>query len=144
STSSELNALGTITTMDLFKRQQKKQHNERYYLNATKWFTLAWGIIAICFANFATLLDNLIQLVNIIGPIFYGNVLGIFLNAFFCNVVRSSAVIIAAIITQILMSLLYYFTIYQYETGEVILGYMWLNHIGCALVIHLALLFELI
>lgn len=144
STSSELNALGTITTMDLFKRQQKKQHNERYYLNATKWFTLAWGIIAICFANFATLLDNLIQLVNIIGSIFYGNVLGIFLIAFFIKFIRGNAVFIAAIITQILVILLYYFAIYQYDTGEEKLGYMWLNFIGCALVILLALLFEII
>ncbi|WP_417362173.1 sodium:solute symporter [Galbibacter sp.] len=144
STASELNALGTITTMDLFKRQQKEPHSQRYYLNATRWFTLAWGIIAIFFASFATLLDNLIQLVNIIGSIFYGNVLGIFLIAFFIKFIRGNAVFVAAIITQILVILTYYFAIYQYDTGEEKLGYMWLNFIGCALVIILALLFELI
>jgi len=144
STASELNALGTITTMDLFKRQQKKPHSQRYYLNATRWFTFAWGIIAIIFANFATLLDNLIQLVNIIGSIFYGNVLGIFLIAFFIKFIRANAVFVAAIITQVLVILIYYFAIYQYDTGEEKLGYMWLNFIGCALVILLALLFELI
>lgn len=144
STASELNALGTITTMDLFKRQQKRNHSERYYLNATRWFTFAWGIIAIIFANFATLLDNLIQLVNIIGSIFYGNVLGIFLIAFFIKFIRGNAVFFAAIITQVLVILIYYFAIYQYDTGEEKLGYMWLNFIGCALVIILATLFEII
>lgn len=144
STASELNALGTITTIDLFKRQQKKNHSERYYLNATRWFTLSWGIIAIIFANFATLLDNLIQLVNIIGSIFYGNVLGIFLIAFFIKFIRGNAVFFAAIITQILVILIYYFAIYQYDTGEEKLGYMWLNFIGCALIILLALIFEII
>jgi len=144
STSSELNALGTITTMDLFKRQQKGNHSERYYLNATRWFTFGWGIIAIIFANFATLLDNLIQLVNIIGSIFYGNVLGIFLIAFFIKFIRGNAVFFAAILTQILVILVYYFAIYQYDTGEEKLGYMWLNFIGCALVIILAILFEII
>lgn len=144
STASELNALGTITTIDLFKRQQKKNHSERYYLNATRWFTLSWGIIAIIFANFATLLDNLIQLVNIIGSIFYGNVLGIFLIAFFIKFIRGNAVFFAAITTQILVILIYYFAIYQYDTGEEKLGYMWLNFIGCALIILLALIFEII
>lgn len=144
STASELNALGTITTMDLFKRQQKTDHSEAYYLKATRWFTFAWGIIAICFANFATLLDNLIQLVNIIGSIFYGNVLGIFLIAFFIKFIRGNAVFIAAIITQILVILIYYFAIYQYDTGEEKLGYMWLNFIGCALVVVLATIFEIL
>jgi Na+/proline symporter len=144
STASELNALGTITTIDLFKRQQKTDHSEAYYLKVTRWFTLAWGIIAICFANFATLLDNLIQLVNIIGSIFYGNVLGIFLIAFFIKFIRGNAVFIAAIITQIIVILIYYFAIYQYDTGEEKLGYMWLNFIGCALVVVLATIFEIL
>ncbi|WP_417443854.1 sodium:solute symporter family transporter [Joostella sp.] len=144
STASELNALGTITTIDLFKRNNKREHNERYYLNATRWFTLAWGIIAILFANFASLLDNLIQLVNIIGSIFYGNVLGIFLIAFFIKFIRGNAVFISAIITQIAIVLIYYFAIHQYDAGDEKLGYLWLNFIGCAMVIIIAIILELL
>ncbi|MCM5663371.1 sodium:solute symporter [Galbibacter mesophilus] len=144
STASELNALGTITTIDLFRRNQKEEQTDKYFLNATKWFTLAWGIIAILFANFASLLDNLIQLVNIIGSIFYGNVLGIFLIAFFIKFIRGNAVFVSAIVTQIVIILVYYFAIHRYDAGDEKLGYLWLNFIGCALVIFLALLFEIL
>lgn len=78
STASELNALGTITALDLYKRNKKKSLNDRHYVRASKGFTLLWGVIAILIACIANLFDNLIQLVNIIGSIFYGNVLGIF------------------------------------------------------------------
>ena len=142
STASELNALGTITTIDIFKRNQKSDRTN--YLRVTQLFTLLWGIIAILFANYATLLDNLIQLVNIIGSIFYGNVLGIFFIAFFIRFIKGSAVFIAAICTQIIVILTYYYFIYLYPAGEEKLGYIWLNFIGCALVIKLALIFEII
>ncbi len=82
STASELNALGSTTAMDLYKRNIQGR-SPNHYLKASKWFTLLWGVIAICIACVANLFDNLIQLVNIIGSIFYGNVLGIFLLAFF-------------------------------------------------------------
>ncbi|MDG3581862.1 sodium:solute symporter [Galbibacter pacificus] len=144
STASELNALGTITTIDLFRRRQKKERTEKYYLSASRWFTLAWGIIAILFANFASLLDNLIQLVNIIGSIFYGNVLGIFFIAFFIKFIRGNAVFISAIITQIAVILIYYFAIHRYAPGQEKLGYLWLNFIGCAMVIAIAIIFEAI
>ena len=138
STASELNALGTITTIDLFKRNQKKERPEAYYLRASRWFTLAWGILAILFANYGTLFDNLIQLVNIIGSLFYGNVLGIFLLAFFFKFVRGNAVFIAALLTQLLIFFIYYRFIFLEE----VLGYLWLNFIGCVLVILLALILE--
>ncbi|MCX2679326.1 sodium:solute symporter [Galbibacter sp. EGI 63066] len=144
STASELNALGTITTIDLFRRAKKEERNDKYYLNATRWFTLGWGIIAILFANFASLLDNLIQLVNIIGSIFYGNVLGIFLIAFFIKFIRGNAVFLSAIITQFIVILIYYFAIYRYGDGNEKLGYLWLNFIGCAMVILIAIIFETI
>ncbi|MFT6935205.1 MAG: Na+/proline symporter, partial [Maribacter sp.] len=73
STASELNALGTITALDLYKRNHTKEETDQHYVKASKWFTLAWGIVAIAIANVANLFDNLIQLVNIIGSIFYGN-----------------------------------------------------------------------
>ncbi|WP_224484366.1 sodium:solute symporter [Robertkochia aurantiaca] len=142
STASELNALGTITTMDLYKRNRKSEGDETHYLKASKWFTFLWGIIAILFANFGSLVDNLIQLVNIIGSIFYGNVLGIFLIAFFIKFVRGNAVFIAALITQLMVVLTYYYAIHIHGPGEEKLGYLWLNFIGCALVIVIAVLLE--
>src|SRR5690606_34591382 len=133
STSSELNALGTITALDLYKRHNKKEHNERHYLRATKGFTLLWGIVAIAIANVANLFDNLIQLVNIIGSIFYGNVLGIFLLAFFIKFVKGNAVFVAAIITQVIV-------IVGYRLDW--MSYLWLNAFGCLLVILIALILQ--
>lgn len=142
STASELNALGTITALDLYKRNQKKENPSVHYVTTTKWFTLLWGIIAILIANVANLFDNLIQLVNIIGSVFYGNVLGIFLLAFFIRFVKGNAVFYAALLTQLIVFALYYTLIHIYPFGEEKLGYLWLNFIGSALVISIALVFE--
>ena len=133
STASELNALATTTTMDLYKRNQKSEKTESHYLKASKWFTFLWGILAILFACVANLFDNLIQLVNIIGSIFYGNVLGIFLLAFFFKTVRSKAVFTAAIVTQIVVIFGWW---YDW------MPYLWLNFFGCALVIVMALIIQ--
>src|SRR5699024_9515440 len=102
STSSELNALGSTTTIDLYRRNRPGKR-EKHYVAVSRGFTLLWGVIAIIVACSAHLFDNLIQLVNIVGSIFYGNVLGIFLLAFFVRYVKSRAVFIAAIITQIII-----------------------------------------
>ncbi|MFX0557143.1 sodium:solute symporter [Maribacter sp. CXY002] len=142
STASELNALGTITALDLYKRNKKEVRSEKYYVKVSKIFTLIWGIIAILIACIADLFDNLIQLVNIIGSIFYGNVLGIFLLAFFFKFVKGNAVFFAAIITQIIICVIYYNLIHIYPSGEEKLGYLWLNFIGAAMVILIALFFE--
>lgn len=131
STSSELNALGTTTTIDLYKRNQTREKSEEHYVKASKFFTLIWGILAILFACVADLFDNLIQLVNIIGSIFYGNVLGIFLLAFFFRFVKANAVFTAAIITQIIVIFGWYFDW---------MPYLWLNLFGCVLVILIALI----
>ena len=142
STASELNALGTITALDLYKRNQKKTQTDIHYVSASKGFTLLWGIIAILIACFASLFDNLIQLVNIIGSIFYGNVLGIFLLAFFFKFIKGNAVFFAAILTQAVIIVLYYNLIHIYPSGQEKLGYLWLNFIGSALVILTAMIFE--
>ncbi|TDN87901.1 SSS family transporter [Salegentibacter sp. 24] len=134
STASELNALSSTTTIDLYKRSRKTEKPDEHYVKASKWFTLLWGAIAIAFASVANLFDNLIQLVNIIGSIFYGNVLGIFLLAFFIKFVNSNSVFVAAIITQIIIIILFEFDI---------MPYLWLNLVGCLLVITLALFLEL-
>jgi SSS family transporter len=143
STASELNALGTITALDLYKRNKKKQLTEKQYVQISKGFTLLWGIIAILIACIADLFDNLIQLVNIIGSIFYGNVLGIFLLAFFIKFVKGNAVFFAALLTQVIVCVIYYNLIHIYPSGEEKLGYLWLNFIGAALVILIAIIFEL-
>lgn len=142
STASELNALGTISALDLYKRNKKSEVSEKQTVNASKVFTLIWGILAIFIACTASLFDNLIQLVNIIGSIFYGNVLGIFLLAFFFKFVKGNAVFFSALLTQALICVIYYYLIHIYPSGEEKLGYLWLNFIGAALVIFISLVFE--
>jgi len=133
STASELNALGSTTTIDLYKRNVVGTRSEEHFVKMSKLFTLGWGLIAIFFATFANLFDNLIQLVNIIGSIFYGNVLGIFLLAFFITYVKSNAVFIAAIITQFIVVLLWYYDV---------MPYLWLNLAGCFLVMTIAFILQ--
>ncbi|WP_299524541.1 sodium:solute symporter [uncultured Lutibacter sp.] len=134
STASELNALAGTTAIDLYKRNVTVVKSDQHYVTASKWFTLAWGVIAISVACFANLFDNLIQLVNIIGSIFYGNVLGIFLLAFFIKYVKSNAVFVAALITQIIVII---------GWNNDWMPYLWLNLFGCALVMGLAILIQL-
>ena len=135
STASELNALASTTAIDLYKRNVREDKSDGHYVKASKWFTLAWGIIAISVACIANLFDNLIQLVNIIGSIFYGNVLGIFLLAFFIKLVKGNAVFIAALITQALI-----IGIFLLDW----LPYLWLNLLGCALVMGIAIIIQLL
>lgn len=133
STASELNALASTTAIDLYKRNVTTPREEAHYVKMSKLFTLLWGILAILVACVANLFDNLIQLVNIIGSIFYGNVLGIFLLAFFIKYVKSNATFTAAIITQIIVIVGWY---YDW------MPYLWLNLFGCILVFILALLIQ--
>ncbi|HAB27063.1 MAG: sodium:solute symporter [Xanthomarina sp.] len=133
STASELNALASTTSLDLYKRSMVPGKSETHYLKATKWFTFAWGILAIIIACVAYLADNLIQLVNIIGSIFYGNVLGIFLLAFFFKYVRGNAVFVAALITQAIVILGWW---------QDWMPYLWLNLFGCILVILIAFIIQ--
>ena len=134
STASELNALASTTAIDLYKRNVRVR-DEQHYVKASKWFTLLWGLIAISIACVAHLFDNLIQLVNIIGSIFYGNVLGVFLLAFFIKYVKSNAVFWAAIITQLIIIYLWYIDL---------MPYLWLNLVGCSIVIIISIIIQLI
>ena len=129
STASELNALAATTTIDLYKRNHVNKKSDKHYLNATKLFTVFWGIIAIIFASFGTLFENLIQLVNIIGSIFYGTILGIFLVAFFFKKIKSNSVFYSACISQAVI-----FTIF-FTTD---ISYLWLNFIGASLTVLLS------
>jgi len=138
STSSELNALGSTTAIDLYKRNVSEK-TEEDMVKASKWFTFLWGLIAIGVACIANLAENLIQLVNIIGSIFYGNVLGIFLLAFFFKFVRGNAVFISALLTQGIVIALYFLDLYEYIN----LPFLWLNFVGCAIVITIAIIIQL-
>jgi solute:Na+ symporter, SSS family len=133
STSGELNALGTTTMIDFYKRLLKKNGSERYFVNASKVITAIWGFIAIGFALVANLLENLIEAVNILGSLFYGTILGIFIVAFFLKRVGAFAVFYAAIVAEILVIGVFFF----YSD---VIAYLWLNVIGCFLVILLSAL----
>lgn len=142
STASGLNALASTTAIDIYKRNIKEEKSEKHYLNATKFFTLLWGIIAILFACIGTLFENLIQLVNIIGSIFYGTVLGIFLVGFYIKHVKAKAIFYSALVSQLTIFVIYYFAIHVYPSGEEKLGYLWLNFIGAMLTIILSSLLQ--
>ncbi|MDC0623299.1 sodium:solute symporter [Flavobacteriaceae bacterium] len=134
STASELNALATTTTIDLYNRNKKNKSSEIETVNTTKIFTVFWGVFAIAIACVAYLADNLIQLVNIIGSLFYGNVLGIFLIAFFIKYIKSNAVFYGAIITQLIILFVWY---------NDYMPYLWLNVLGVLTVIITSYLIEL-
>ena len=133
STSSEINALATTTSIDILKRNFSYVNDDNIVF-FTKLMTLFWGLCAIAIACVAYLADNLIQLVNIIGSIFYGNVLGIFLIAFFLKVIKSNAVFIGAIITQIIIIIAWY---YDW------MPFLWLNVFGCVVVILISFIIHL-
>lgn len=132
STSAELNALASTSVMDIYKRMIKKEGSDKHYLIASKMFTIFWGGFAIFFALFANSLGSLIEAVNILGSLFYGTILGIFLVAFYIKKVNGNAVFLAAIIAEIAVLIFFFFTD---------IPYLWFNFIGCVLVVVLAMLF---
>ena len=132
STASELNALAATSTIDLYKRNYKNK-TEKTYLKASKIFTLLWGLMAILFACFGNLFENLIQLINIIGSIFYGTILGIFLVGIFNTRVKGKAIFWAAIISEI-------FVISLFTWDKI--GFLWLNLIGALATVFLSLFLQ--
>lgn len=133
STAAELNALGSTSEVDFYRVLIRPEASERHYLIAAKVLTATWGGIAISFALFAGLVENLIEAVNILGSIFYGTILGLFLAAFFLRFVRGSAVFTAALISQTLVLVLFKMTN---------IGYLWYNLIGCAAVCLFSILLQ--
>lgn len=135
STASELNALATTTLVDIYKRGIKQDESEDHYFKMSRILTVVWGAIAISFALYGRLFENLIQFVNIIGSIFYGTILGIFLVAFFIKRVKSNSIFIAAIISEILVICFWYFEWFG-------IAFLWLNALGALFVIVLSLMIE--
>ena len=144
SSASGLTALASTTAIDIYKRNIKGEKSEKHYVNATRYFTLLWGVIAILFACIGTLFENLIQLVNIVGSIFYGTVLGVFLVGFYIKYVKANAIFYSAVISQTTIFFIFYYTIYIYPSGQEKLGYLWLNFIGATLTVVLAVISQFI
>ena len=132
SSASGLNSLAATTAIDIYKRNVGEK-SDKHYVYATQYFTLFWGIIAIGFACVSSLFENLIQLVNIIGSVFYGTVLGIFLIGFYINYIKGKAVFIGACISQLTIFYIFYLDV---------VSYLWLNFIGALLTITLSLVIQ--
>jgi Na+/proline symporter len=140
STASELNALASTTTIDIYKRSIKKKENDRHYLMSSKYFTLLWGLLAILFATTASLFENLIQAVNLLGSLFYGTILGIFVVAFYFKNVKSNAVFYCSLAAEIMVVSIHFLNHYQLAPNWLQMGYLWYNVVGCLLVILFATL----
>lgn len=138
SIASELNALASCTTVDFYKRSFNPNQSDQHYLRSAKLFTLMWGCIALTFASFASLFDNLIEFVNIVGSLFYGTILGVFVVAFFFDKIKSNAVFYGAIIGE--LTVLTTFALDYF--GHINLAYLWLNLIGCMVVVFMSLIFQ--
>ncbi len=133
STASGMNSLASATVIDFYKRYTKKEKSDKEMLSASRGFTLAWGLFCIAVAFFASKLGNLIEAVNILGSLFYGTILGIFMVAFFMKKVGGKSVFLAACITEVFVVLAWW---------QDLTAFLWLNLIGCLLLMLLAALIQ--
>jgi Na+/proline symporter len=133
SKAAELNALASTTLVDFYHPLLRRGASDQHLVAASKCFTVLWGLVAIAFALFGNLAENLIQAQNIVGSIFYGVLLGLFLVAFFLRRVGGTAVFWAALVAQALVFVLY---------GSLKISYLWYNVIGCAACVLLSLVFQ--
>ncbi len=131
SMASELNALASTTTVDIYKRSFNPEASPLHYLRASRFFTIMWALIAMAFAMLANMAENLIQFVNIVGSLFYGTILGIFLVAFYMKPIRGTSVFIAAVIGELAVLACYFF---YYDE----IAFLYYNIIGCVLVVMVA------
>jgi solute:Na+ symporter, SSS family len=135
STASELNALASTTVVDIYKRMFRADGSDSHYVLASKLFTVFWGGVAIAFAMFANRLGTLVEAVNILGSIFYGTILGIFLTAFYLKRVGATAVFSAALIAQ---------AVVVYSRFWTDIAWLWYNVIGCMTVVIVASIIQTI
>ncbi|WP_395626666.1 sodium:solute symporter [Daejeonella sp.] len=133
STASALNSLASTTVVDIYKRLINQNASDAKYLSVSRWLTIAWGILSVLMALYASKMGNLLEAVNILGSLFYGTILGIFLVAFYLKKIGGSATFIAAIITEVII-----FSLWMMET----MAFLWLNVVGCTLVILIAILLQ--
>jgi Na+/proline symporter len=130
----ELSALASTTVVDFYRCSVRRDASDAHYVRAAKWFTAGWGVLAVLFATYASLLDNLIQAVNILGSLFYGTILGVFLMAFSHRMVRGTAVFLAAIAAETIVVSVFVGTN---------ISFLWYNVIGCVSVVLLAIVLQI-
>ena len=133
-TASELSALSATSVSDIYRRSMAPGRDDHHYLKASRWATILWGVFIMVFATYASLFDNLIQAVNMVGSIFYGTILGIFFTAFFLKKVGGRAVFYAAVLTQAIVAFLFFCVDKN--------PYLWYNPLGCGLVMAFGLALE--
>lgn len=133
STASALNSLASTSVIDIYKRLINKEAGDEKYLQASRWSTVIWGGVCIAMALYASKIGNLIEAVNILGSYIYGTILGVFLVAFYCKHVTGRAVFYAAILTEVIVCICGY---------QKAVAYLWLNVIGCLLVVLFSLIFQ--
>ncbi len=133
SIASAYNSLASTTVIDIYKRRVNATASDAHYLKASQWATIGWGVFCIVVAQFANRLGSMIEAVNILGSLFYGVILGIFLVAFYLPRIGGRATFFAAIVAEALVVVSYWLNL---------TAFLWLNVIGCGLVIGFALLLE--
>ncbi len=131
----ELNALSSTTTVDIYKRSINQHGKPEHYVSASRWFTVLWAVLAMVFAVLAGFAENLIQFVNIIGSLFYGTILGVFLTAFYLKRVKGTAVFWSALVAEAVV-------LYCYQFTDI--AFLLYNIIGCGIVMGLSLLIQFI
>ncbi len=141
STSGELNALATTTSIDFYQRLVNPNTSGARQLRVSKWLTVFWGAVAIGFALVAKLFDNLIEMVNVLGSLFYGTILGIFIVAFFIKHIKARAIFWSALIAEACVLILHFAQVYQWPLfTRLKVEYLWYNVVGCLLVIFISFL----
>jgi SSS family solute:Na+ symporter len=135
STASELNSLATTTAVDIYKRSINTAATDSHYVKASKWFTALWAMFAMLYASLVNQAENLIQFVNIVGSLFYGTILGIFISAFYLKYIKSNAVFVGGIIGELVILYLYFF-----RREDV--AFLLYNIIGCVVVVVVASIFQ--
>jgi Na+/proline symporter len=129
SMASGLNSLASTTVIDFYKRVYKRTETDSAYLSASRWATVVWGVFCVITALYASKIGNLIEVVNILGSFFYGTILGIFMVAFYMKKISGTSVFYAALIAEV-------FIIYAWLIN--LTAFLWLNVIGCGLVMGIA------
>ncbi|MCE2936041.1 MAG: sodium:solute symporter [Cyclobacteriaceae bacterium] len=137
SSAGEMNALASTTTVDIYRRSINRHAEPLHYLKASRWLTAGWAVFAMIFASLANQAENLIQFVNIIGSLFYGTILGVFLSAFYIKYLKATPVFIGAVVAELFILYLYFF---QREA----VAFLHYNYIGCLVVIGVAFLVQML
>jgi len=135
SMASELNALASTTTVDIYKRSIKKAESDAHYVKASRLMTIGWAIFAMIFANLADQAENLIQFVNIVGSLFYGTLLGMFLSAFYIKYIKSNAMFFGALVAEAVILYCYFFTD---------IAFLLYNIIGCVVAVVVGLVYQVV